>query len=195
MEDTRIRNFFVILILALLVGGLIKGMVIERQPIVIEDTQGRLEGETGGEQAIEEEQIAVHVNGAVNQPGVYYFKHGDRVLDAVERALPKPEADVNKLQMARRLTDGETINVPRIGDEFLGTARGNMETTVQTGRISINQADQLQLESLPGIGPAYAQRIMEYRSANGGFTSIDDLKKVSGIGERTFEGLKDLIVL
>ncbi len=195
MEDTRIRNFFVILILALLVGGLIKGMVIERQPIVIEDNQGRLEEETGAEQLNEQAQIAVHVNGAVNQPGVYYFQRGERVLDAVERAQPKPEADVNKLQMARRLTDGETINVPLIGDELLGNVDVDTASASQTGRISINQADQKQLESLPGIGPAYAQRIMEYRSANGGFTSIGDLKKISGIGEKTFEGLKDLIVL
>jgi competence protein ComEA len=148
----------------------------------------------------ETELLGVHVAGAVNKPGVYHLDPGARVEDAVNRAGPLADADLNALNLARRIVDGEMIRVPKEGDAVTpdgnSTESGILATQEQLGgKININTASVAELDTLPGIGPAIAQRIIDYRTNHGPFRSSEDLLKVSGIGEKRYEQLKDLIII
>ena len=134
--------------------------------------------------------IFVHILGAITRPGLYQLREGDRVVDAVAAAGGFAEgADHAQVNLARFLSDGEQITVPLIG----ATPPGPAGTV--NGKVNINTADSTALETLPRVGPAMAARIIAWRDANGRFTSVDDLRSVSGIGDRTFDALKDLITV
>ena len=132
--------------------------------------------------------IYVHVLGAVLSPGLYELAEGDRVVDAIAAAGGFAEgADESGLNLARVVTDGEQLVVPLLGEAL---PAGEV-----SGKINLNTADAAQLEDLPRVGPAMAQRILDWREANGRFTAIEDLMTVSGIGQKTFDGLKDLVTV
>ncbi|MEW5763126.1 MAG: ComEA family DNA-binding protein [Bacillota bacterium] len=147
--------------------------------------------------AEEKREIAVHVAGAVANPGVYRLPAGARVADAVRKAEPLPDADLNALNLAKVLKDGEKIPVPVKAAVLAAPGSpGASPVAAQGGatgdtRININTADAAELDRLPGIGPALAERIVRYREENGPFASVDDLLNVSGIGEKKLEGLRD----
>jgi len=147
--------------------------------------------------AEEQREIAVHVAGMVARPGVYRLPPGSRVADAVQKADPLPDADLNALNLAKVLKDGEKIPVPaKVPDTVIpgmpGFTPAAMKASGSTGgKININTADAAELEKLPGIGPALAERIVRYREENGPFISVDDLLNVSGIGEKKLESLRD----
>ncbi len=137
-------------------------------------------------------ETGVYVVGAVMTPGVYFLPQGSRVADALEAAGgPTEEADLARVNLAKRVYDEEQIYVPRLGEE-------NPPLPLSTGgeaggKININTATAAELETLPGIGPVLSQRIVDYRKANGPFAATEDIKNVGGIGEVTFEGIKELI--
>ena len=136
--------------------------------------------------------IYVHILGQVSRPGLYPLHDGDRAVDVVAAAGGlTATADVASLNLARFLSDGEQIVVPAIGEVPTASSAGS--GTVIPGKVNINTADESTLETLPRVGPAMAARILAWRAANGRFTAIEDLMSVSGIGEKTFDGLKDLV--
>jgi competence protein ComEA len=136
--------------------------------------------------------ILVHVLGAVAVPGVYELGDGDRVLDAIAAAGGRaPDADLAAVNLARPVKDGEQLVVPRIGEEVAAGAGASLGD----GRVNINTADESALDTLPRVGPALAQRIIAWREANGGFGSVDDLLSVTGVGEATLAGLRDLVTV
>jgi len=136
--------------------------------------------------------IFVHVLGAVVAPGLYQLREGDRVVDAIASAGGFAEgADETQLNLARVLSDGEQLFVPLVGELPALDAAG----AVVGGKVNINTADQATLETLPRVGPALAQRIIAWRDDNGRFAAIDDLRSVTGIGDKTFEGLRELITV
>jgi competence protein ComEA len=147
--------------------------------------------------------IIVDVRGAVNKPGVYTLPSGSRVQDALVLAGDvTSSADTRPLNLARRLNDGEQIYVPRIGEVtptvVAAPGRGvplNAPTKIPGGKININTGTLAELDTLPGIGPAIAQRILDYRAQNGDFKTSEDLKKVRGIGDAVFDQIKDLIAV
>jgi competence protein ComEA len=137
-----------------------------------------------------EQYLYVHIVGEVVTPGMYQLPLGARLVDAVFAAGGLTEfADNSSVNLARELSDGEQVVVSSVNEqsETLGTSSG--------GLISINRASDKELEELPGIGPALSARIIAWREANGGFKSIEDLLKVSGIGENLLSGLKDSVTL
>ena len=137
-----------------------------------------------------EQYLYVHIVGEVVTPGMYQLPLGARLVDAVFAAGGLTElADNSSVNLARELSDGEQVFVSSVNQqsETLGTSSG--------GLISINRASDKELEELPGIGPALSARIIAWREANGGFKSIEDLLKVSGIGENLLSGLKDSVTL
>lgn len=137
--------------------------------------------------------LYVHVSGAVVAPGLYVLDDGARVVDAVSAAGGFAEsADTAGVNLARVLTDGEQLYVPAVGES---APAGPAVPDVAGGKVNINTADATQLDALPGVGPAIAQRIIEWRDANGRFTSVDDLLAVSGIGDRMLESLRDLVAV
>ncbi len=128
----------------------------------------------------------VHVVGAVRRPGVYELPAGDRVVDAVAAAGGfARSADQSQLNLAQVVTDGEQITVVKKGAAMAAPGAG------PGGKVDLNTADLTALETLDGIGPALAQRVLDYRKAHGGFSAVDDLRNVSGIGDKKFAAIKD----
>ncbi|GAA1062250.1 hypothetical protein GCM10009573_36780 [Agromyces bracchium] len=164
-------------------------------------TSGR-EGDGGspaGGGAAQEPTILVHVLGAVTEPGIVELTTGARVVDAIAAAGGLGgDADPAGVNLARPLVDGEQLVVPREGEAVPpagpGVAAGGAGTA-SGGRVSINQADAAALDTLPRIGPALAQRIIDWREANGGFTDVSQLMEVAGIGDAVYSGLVDLVSL
>ena len=158
------------------------------------------------------EPIAVHIIGAVPRPGLYEFAEGARVQDAIDAAGGLlSSANVASINLAALLEDGQQLDIPyKSGEEPLAedsgggeddlNLPGGTEEPTDTGGseddlININTASLEELDSLPGIGPSIAQRIIDYRDENGPFASIEDLLNVSGIGPSTFDQIKDLITV
>jgi competence protein ComEA len=142
------------------------------------------------ENEVSQQYLYVHVVGEVQSPGMYQLPIGARLVDAVFAAGGlTEEADNASVNLARELTDGEQIIVFSISQE--GEAAG----TTASGLVSLNRAGDKELVELPGIGPALAGRIIAWREANGGFKSVQDLLKVSGIGESLLAGVIDLVTL
>lgn len=150
--------------------------------------------------------LIIHITGAVKNPGVYQLKSTDRIVDAVKIAGGETEeANLDLINLAALLKDGQKIIVPykiynENGEETNKNIDNNAEVMYSSsssgsisGKININTANAIMLQALPGIGPVLSERIIEYRNQNGLFGIIDDIKDVSGIAEKKFEGIKDLI--
>lgn len=137
--------------------------------------------------------VYVHVLGEVERPGVYQLRDGDRVVDAIAAAGGfTGAADQQGVNLARFLSDGEQILVPPPGAVPTG---GPAPGEPAGGKINLNTASGAELETLPRVGPAMAERIIAWRDENGPFTSVDDLLGVTGIGDKTFEALRDLVTV
>lgn len=142
--------------------------------------------------------IVVYISGAVNKPGVFKLTHNARVIDVVNMAGGLTlEADGAKTNMAQLLKDGMHINVANKPTTSMGggSVPLNASKGLGNGIININTADKSALDTLPGVGPALAERIIEYRQTNGNFSEIEGLKKVQGLGASKFEKLKDKITI
>lgn len=153
------------------------------------------------------EPIAVHVVGAVPRPGLYEFAEGARVQDAIDAAGGLlASASVDTINLAALLEDGQQLNIPFKAGEELSTSNSSDDTSLvlpgateasssgsSQDLININTASVEELDSLPGIGPTIAQRIIDYRDENGPFQTIEDILNVSGVGPSTFDQIKDLI--
>lgn len=139
--------------------------------------------------------LIVDVAGAVQQPGVYEFAEGDRVIDAIERAGGSlPKADLSLLNLAAPLADGTQILVPKAGPPVVGVP-GGTTPGASGGLININSASETELETLSGIGEVLAATIVEYRTQNGPFASVEDLMDVSGIGPATLDEIRDQVTV
>ena len=159
-----------------------------------------------------EETIIVHITGEVKHWGVLELEKGSRIMDAVNSAGGfTDEADTEKVNLAYELTDGVKVYIPSKNvdkesnittQEYITTESGDDEIVEETEMkpkdnilVNINEATQTELETLPGIGPSIALKIILYRKENGKFSTIEDIKNISGIGENKFESIKDLISL
>jgi len=132
--------------------------------------------------------IYIHVAGAVRKPGIYQLDSGSRVFDAVLLAGGfTNKANQTSVNMARILNDGEQL--------LVSSGTSSVQAQQESSLISLNQASSSQLEDLPGVGPALAGRMVDWRTANGGFKSKEDLLNVAGIGDKLFAAVKDLVTL
>ncbi len=139
-------------------------------------------------------QIAVHVTGEVKERGLIYINEGSRALDAIRAAGGALDtADLDRINLAKVMQDGEKLHVPAVGEildnnAYLGYNEAN-------AKININTATAAQLDTLQGIGPVLAQRIVDFREREGRFERIEDIMKVSGIGPKVYENIKDSITV
>jgi competence protein ComEA len=135
-------------------------------------------------------EIQVHVAGAVNRPGVYFLNDGDRSIDAVEAASgPAEDANLEAVNLARRLHDEDQVLVPRLGEQSEPHSSSNEE------KIDINSAPAAVLDSLPGIGEVRSQRIVDSRQRNGPFSRIEELVERKLIPQSVFDQIRELITV
>jgi len=186
--------------LAMIIGGL--ALVVKDGAWKREDV--KLIREVAiGESAV----LYIDISGAVVNPGVYELKQGDRVIDILKRCQGlSVDADrqwvEQNINRARLLKDGEKIYIPKVG-EVLGNSNNQIPSgpnkslianyNNQTSLVNLNRATVAELDKLPGVGPAIAQKIIDYRQEKGGFVSVEEIKLVPGIGDKMFENIKDLI--
>ena len=167
-------------------------------------------------------KIIVHISGAVKQEGVVELEENSRIADAIEKVGGlKENAETRKINLAYKLEDGMKIYIPtkeeiknkesqEVNQEnehvYGGTKENSSQVsnlqknseskeTIRNKKVNINKASQEELDSLPGIGPSTADKILEYRKQNGNFKSIEDIKEVSGIGESKFEKIRNMITV
>ena len=176
----------VIAVLAVTVAiGILRGAAAPVEHVVIDED---------GTDAATPASLYVHVSGAVAAPGLYVLAAEARVVDAVGAAGGfASAADQSAINLARPLSDGEQLHVPVQGET--PDAGGGAAPPAGDGRINLNTADVAALDTLPRIGDAMAQRIIDWREQNGRFTSVEDLLAVPGIGDKMLEALRDLVVV
>ena len=205
------KSLLVLLLIGLIAaGGTYYGMSSNQEPETLPPVTSE-----SREEASKRTEIAVYVTGAVVEPGVVYLQQGARGGDAVKACGGfLPEAAVDQVNLTMVLKDGQQLRVPvkaapgtgAVGNENPGGApsgQSGLTSNVSASRaavsggalVNINTADVKQLDTLPGVGPSMAQRIIEYREANGGFSVPEDLKKVRGIGDAKFQKLQDKICI
>lgn len=184
----RLRIGAVVVLVLVALGCAVLATALTAPPDAVELSRAK-PGESGGEVSVNSPALFVHVTGAVARPGLFELAEGARVIDAIAAAGGFTEtANRDELNLARLLTDGEQFTVPEIGEESADAAASD-------SRVNLNTADAAALDTLPRIGPAMAARILTWRESNGPFVTIDDLRNVAGIGDATFEGLRELITV
>lgn len=205
------REQIVILLLVILVGAItLYGFYRNNNKLNDMDLKGKEIGEemeieeTNEDENIDEEPeyIMVHISGQVFNPGLIELKNGSRVIDAVNSAGGlKEEADLDRINLAKKLVDEQKIYIPKIGEEIDiveeedGSSGSTQENSGDSSnKVNINTGTKEELMSLPGIGEVLAERIIEYRESNS-FKSIEDIKNVSGIGDKKFESIEDMIIV
>ena len=199
-KNTIIKSTVVIIILIIIIYNFFsskKNEEINYSNIIISEDESKTENK------IEEEIIKVYVTGEVKSPGVIELEGDSRIEDAITLAGGITEkANLSEVNLAYSLEDGQKLYIPSIDDkeevEYLTTENGEniLETNKEgNGKININTASLEKLETLPGVGEALGKRIIEYWEENGKFEKIEDLKNVSGIGDKKFESLEEYIVV
>ncbi len=174
------------------------------------DSTNYIELETISEDSIVEdnkeeiidEEIIIHITGEVENEGIIKIKKDARIADVIDEAGGVTnEADLSKINLAYSVKDGQKIYIPNVNDkeneeEYITQEAGDeviVEGEVKTSKVNINTAKQTELETLSGIGPSIALKIINYREENGEFKTIEDIKNVPGIGDAKFENIKENI--
>ena len=199
----RRDSWTVVVVVSLAVGiGMLLWRAGSRPQIAPPATSARVAEERAVEPATQPSApaqgvVLVHVAGAVRRPGLYELDAGARVADAIDAAGgPRPAADLDTLNLAESLVDGGKVEVARVGEVIeLAPATTSAPATSPTPVVSLNQADQAALETIPGIGPVKAAAILEYRAQIGAFSSIEELLDVSGIGPATLESMRPYVTI
>lgn len=197
MPFNQRTQYLLLLILAALIFG--SGVLYGRNTIEIEPVVAQAPPALSAAGEEPGPEILVYVTGAVSCPGVYRLPEGSRLVDAVDLAEATAEAALGQINLAAPLVDGQQVVVPlaaETGDQAVSS--GVIQAPASPGassKVNINTATVEELDKLPGIGPALAQRIIAYREENGPFRSAEDLQLVSGIGEKKYADLADLVTI
>lgn len=189
LERYRVILFFVVIAFA--IAGVVLIQVLQPRPEPIHLTTSTPPATPAA--TATPRPLRVYVSGAVHRSDVYTLPPDSIVKDALVAAGgATDEADLDRINLALPVADGQHIYVPRLGEESPPVPPPSGASPLD-GKININTADSAALEALPGIGPVIAQRIIDYRLANGPFAQIEEIMDVSGIGPATFEKIEDLI--
>lgn len=183
------KSLLILLVLVIaILSGTMYGYYMERDAISLDAGTGAV---------VETPRtVTVYVTGEVKKPGLVTLPEGQRVADAVNAVGGVIEtADIDRINMAAFLEDGTQIRVPERAAGGAGRGQTAPAGKNAEGQINLNTANEKELQELPGIGPAMSARIIEYRETNGAFQTIEDIKKVRGIGNAKFEKIKDKVTI
>lgn len=215
LSNNQYENFDSIKTLEEMENGMQKNQIDkENQNNMNENVSENLEN-TNNNEIQEETKIAIHITGEVKKKGILYLDKGARIVDAIEAAGGATKnASLDQVNLAYILEDGQKIYIPNKNEKIKTGAyiitnsgqnvlieEGKESTTTEknakgvSGKVNINTANQTELETLQGIGPALAQRIIEYRQENGKFQTIEDIQNVKGIGDSKYSNIKDDICI
>lgn len=167
----------------------------EENNLIIQDLPENTENNISNLESANTSVIVVYICGAVKESKVITLKENSRICDAIEAVGGLTnEADLTNINLAYILEDGEKIYIPKKGEEMQNSSNDSYTGYSSTNnKININKATQTELETIPGVGPSTALKIINYRNANGKFSKIEDIKNISGIGDAKFESMKDYI--
>lgn len=207
-KKERIILIIMTIFILLFIGGYIinkanKAVYTELETDSNEFGSNIIENETNDEKMeLEDKEIIIHVTGAVKKQGIVKIKQGSRISDVINVAGGIDDrADLSKINLAYIVQDGQKIYVPSIDDKEdtetileeagVNVIKDGTDSNNKKDKININNASQTELETLSGVGPSTALKIINYRNENGKFKKIDDIKNVPGIGEAKFENIKE----
>ena len=208
IKNIKSKLIFILGIILIIVGIIYQNQTsqnefeeIEFQNIVINENETQ-EQDIENVVEIEKNYIKIHIAGEVKNTGILELEEGARISDAIEKAGGTTEmANLDKVNLAYCLEDGQKLYIPNKNQkdiEYITIENGENiieETkTSSTGKkINLNKADEDNLQEIPGVGPSMAKKIILYRNENGNFKSIEELKNVSGIGDKKFDSMKEYI--
>ncbi len=208
-KKQKIILIIIVICILLFIGGYImsKANKAGYTELEIENNESNIdiiENETNNIEELEDKEIIIHVTGAVKKQGIVKVKQDSRISDVIDKAGGiSNKADLSKINLAYIVQDGQKVYVPSVDDkedvntviEEAGTnvIKDGIDSSNKGSKININKASQTELETLNGIGPSTALKIINYRNSNGNFKTIDDIKDVPGIGESKFENIKNEI--
>ena len=202
-KKQKIIVVVLIIIMCIVIGYYIISKTEKYDYSDIEKISNIIEEDQEVDDNIIENKIVIHITGEVEEEGVIELEKGARISDAIEEAGgTTEEADLSNVNLAYSLSDGQKVKIPNInekdeekivveekaGDNIIIEGNKSKEE-----KININKAAQTEIETLPGIGPSTALKIITYRNEHGKFKNIEDIKNVSGIGDSKFENIKEYI--
>lgn len=207
MNKNKKVIFFIILLICPMIL-VIKDKLLSKQELYILTEDKKISEEVVEEESAKNEEnnitnkvITVYISGEVNKPGIVTLSDGDRLATAVEKVGgTTKKADLNGVNMAVKLQDEMHYIIPKIGDiarednsKLETNDNTNQNEALKTSQININTATIEELDKLPGVGEATANKIVSHRNDNGEFKNIEEIKNVNGIGDKKFEAMKELI--
>ncbi|HHU6749579.1 TPA: helix-hairpin-helix domain-containing protein [Staphylococcus pseudintermedius] len=212
VKQYKMQTVVLIAFLIALVGWLVfntdeeetsKDVLAMQQTQPIEAHQAKSNSKDKKEQKEQMSQkIIVDIKGAVKKPNTYEMQSNDRMKQLLDKAEPLETADLSRVNLAEKLIDQKMIYIPSQGEVVPSNsshvsqqAHTSAASTSQNISVNLNTADEKELTQIPGIGPSKAQTIIKHREENGPFQSVENLKDVKGIGEKTFEKLKDYLTV
>jgi competence protein ComEA len=202
-KKQKIIVVVLIIIMCIVIGYYIISKTEKYDYSDIEKISNIIEEDQEVDDNIIENKIVIHITGEVEEEGVIELEKGARISDAIEEAGgTTEEADLSNVNLAYSLSDGQKVKIPNINEkdeEIIVVEEKAGDNIIIEGnkskeeKININKAAQTEIETLPGIGPSTALKIINYRNEHGKFKNIEDIKNVSGIGESKFENIKEYI--
>ncbi|MGR3741919.1 helix-hairpin-helix domain-containing protein [Companilactobacillus sp. DQM5] len=201
--EKKIEYAIIIILIIILISGI---FVLKQKPAVQTSQNENVFKEnikhkkTQKVQKNDSEQIYVDIQGEVNRPGFYRLKSNSRVFDLLQLAGGlKETADLKNVNQAKKISDQEQVYIPKVGENMQNSNQkenvASIDENTKKQQVNINTADVSELQKLTGVGPKKAEQIVQFREENGGFKKLEDLTKVSGIGEKTLETLKEQIMV
>ena len=202
-KKQKIIVVVLIIIMCIVIGYYIISKTEKYDYSDIEKISNIIEEDREVDDNIIENKIVIHITGEVEEEGVIELEKGARISDAIEEAGgTTEEADLSNVNLAYSLSDGQKVKIPNINEkdeEIIVVEEKAGDNIIIEGnkskeeKININKAAQTEIETLPGIGPSTALKIITYRNEHGKFKNIEDIKNVSGIGDSKFENIKEYI--
>lgn len=208
MQKINKKIIFIIIIISGIIYGIFNYFTQNKNKENLENISQDIiinnQTENTTEENNNQEKIVIHITGAICNEGIYELEENSRIADAVKMAGGlKEDADLKQINLAYVLEDGMKINIPSKNEStneasnktesYITKENLNTSNNVKTSKVNINSATQTELETLPGIGPSTALKIINYRKEKGKFNKIEDIKNVNGIGESKFNKIKEFI--